>query len=100
MSALKAKQLINTRWHLHISTFLLSLQSVAEHAQNILLSELKRFERLLFPHLSQSEDSSTTGDKEQDNSASEGALKITLHVLKKMGKKELANKLEKRKYQE
>lgn len=86
--------------HALLSLCFLSLQSVAEHAQNILLSELKRFERMLFPHLSQSEDNSTTGDKEQDNSASEGALKITLHVLKKMGKKELANKLEKRKYKE
>lgn len=86
--------------HAFVSFCFLSLQSVAEHAQNILLSELKRFERMLFPQLSQNEDSSTTGDKEQDNSASEGALKITLHVLNKMGKKELANKLEKRKNQE
>lgn len=86
--------------HALLSLCFLSLQSVAEHAQNILLSELKRFERMLFPHLSQSEDSSATGVKEQDNSVSEGALKITLHVLKKMGKKELANKLEKRKYKE
>lgn len=78
-----------------------------EHAKNILVSELKRYERMLFPHLSQSsesekpdEDGLTTEDKKQDNSASDGALKITLHVLKEMGQRELANKLEKCKYQE
>lgn len=76
-----------------------------EHAKNILLSELKRYKRILFPHLSQSiesdkqdEDCLTAEDKKQDNSASEGVLKITLHVFKDMGQRELANKLEKRKY--
>lgn len=75
-----------------------------EHSNNILLSELRRYKRLLFPHLSQpesekhDEDRLTTEDKNQDSSASEGVLKITLHVLKEMGQRELANILEKRKY--
>lgn len=61
---------------------------------------------MLFPHPSQSEsekqdeDSLTTADKMQDNGAGEGVLKITLHVLKEMGQTELADKLEKREYQE
>lgn len=80
---------------------------VEEHAKNILLSELKRYKRILFPHLSQSiesdkqdEDCLTAEDKKQDNSASEGVLKITLHVFKDMGQRELANKLEKHIYGE
>ncbi|XP_078112704.1 NLR family CARD domain-containing protein 3-like isoform X3 [Sander vitreus] len=79
---------------------------VEEHSNNILLSELRRYKRLLFPHLSQpesekhDEDRLTTEDKNQDSSASEGVLKITLHVLKEMGQRELANKLEKHVYGE
>lgn len=82
------------------------LQLVEERAKNILQSELERYKKMLFPHLSQSseyekqdEDGLTTEDKKQDNSASEGVLKITLHVLKEISQRELANKLEKRKYQ-
>ncbi|XP_074489878.1 NLR family CARD domain-containing protein 3-like isoform X2 [Sebastes fasciatus] len=79
---------------------------VEEHSKNILLSEQKKYKRMLFPHLSQSEsekqdeDSLTTADKMQDNGAGEGVLKITLHVLKEMGQTELADKLEKHIYGE
>ncbi|XP_070763734.1 NLR family CARD domain-containing protein 3-like [Enoplosus armatus] len=80
---------------------------VEKHALNILLSELKGYGRMLFPHLSpsaesdeQEDDCLTTEDKKQDSSASEGALKITLHVLKEIGQRELANKLEKHIYGE
>lgn len=82
------------------------MQLVEADSKNILMSELKRYERMLFPHQSESgsekqdEDTLTIEDKMQDNSASEGVLKITLHVLKEMGHRELANKLEKRKYQD
>lgn len=83
------------------------LQLVELRARNVLLSELKRFERMLFPHLTlssetaeQGEDSSAREDKKPDDSASDGALKITLHVLKEMGQRKLASELEKRKYHE
>ncbi|KAK2842653.1 hypothetical protein Q5P01_012853 [Channa striata] len=81
---------------------------VEEHAVNILRSELKRYEKMLFPHPhkppssgseNQEEECLSTADK-IDDTASEGVLKITLHVLKEMGQKELANKLEKHIYGE
>ncbi|XP_041651237.1 NLR family CARD domain-containing protein 3-like [Cheilinus undulatus] len=82
-------------------------QLVEEHAKNILLHELKRFKRMLFPNLPPSSesdkknhDSLSTEDTGEDTNASEGALKITLHVLKKLGKKQLANTLEKNIYGE
>lgn len=69
--------------------------------------ELRKYKRMLFPHLSQSSESEnqdkdrlTTEDKQEDSSASEGALKITLHVLKDIGQRELANQLEKHIYGE
>uniref|UniRef100_A0A3Q3JBZ2 B30.2/SPRY domain-containing protein n=1 Tax=Monopterus albus TaxID=43700 RepID=A0A3Q3JBZ2_MONAL len=76
---------------------------------DILRRELQRFKRMLFPHLHTSQSSESemqeqggliTEGRQQDNSASEGALKITLHVLKEMGRKDLADELEKRKYQQ
>ncbi|XP_070687252.1 NLR family CARD domain-containing protein 3-like [Pempheris klunzingeri] len=81
-------------------------KSVEERAKSILLSELKKYEKMLFPHLSQSPESETqddgrvTEDKKQDSCASEGALMITLQVLKEMGQKELADLLEKNIYGE
>ncbi|CAJ1055955.1 NLR family CARD domain-containing protein 3-like [Xyrichtys novacula] len=73
----------------------------------MLLSELKRFERMLFPHLSQPAESDkqnrdclSAEDTKGDASVSEGALKIALHILKKIGQRELANKLEKSVYGE
>ncbi|XP_059190621.1 uncharacterized protein LOC131972868 [Centropristis striata] len=68
---------------------------VEEHSVNILLSELKRYKKMLFPHLSQSENEKQDEDKTQETSCSDGVLKIALHVLKEMGQTELANKLEK-----
>ncbi|XP_060892017.1 NLR family CARD domain-containing protein 3-like [Labrus mixtus] len=80
---------------------------VEEHAQNALLCEIKRFKEMLFPHLTQSsgsdkpnQDCSNTEDTNEDTSASEGALKITLHTLKKIGHKALADQLEKNVYGE
>ncbi|XP_034540817.1 NLR family CARD domain-containing protein 3-like [Notolabrus celidotus] len=82
-------------------------KAVEEHAKNILWRELKRFERILFPNLSQpaesneqNEDCLSSVDPKEDTSASEGALKITLHVLRTMGQRELANTLEKNVYGE
>uniref|UniRef100_A0A4W5JT60 B30.2/SPRY domain-containing protein n=1 Tax=Hucho hucho TaxID=62062 RepID=A0A4W5JT60_9TELE len=65
-------------------------------------NELKMFKRILSPELPQGFESQKQ-DKEvvdaeyekQESSAREGALKITLHVLRKMNQKELADKLEK-----
>ncbi|XP_076588690.1 NLR family CARD domain-containing protein 3-like [Chaetodon auriga] len=77
---------------------------VEVHAKDILLSELRRYERMLFPQPSQPaeqhEDNVTAEDKKQDDGASDGALKITLHVLKEMGQRKLASKLEKHIYGE
>ncbi|XP_022611758.1 NLR family CARD domain-containing protein 3-like isoform X2 [Seriola dumerili] len=80
---------------------------VETQGMEIFQSELKRYRRMLFPHLSQSsvsekqdEESLTTEDEKQDSSASEGVLKVTLHVLKEMGHSALANELEKHIYGE
>ncbi|XP_010773410.1 protein NLRC3-like isoform X1 [Notothenia coriiceps] len=77
------------------------------HIKKIVLRELKSYERKLFPHLShnsesemQNEDTMTSEEIKPDNDASEGVLKITLHVLKEMGQREIANKLEKHIYGE
>uniref|UniRef100_A0A674DHK0 NLR family CARD domain-containing protein 3-like n=1 Tax=Salmo trutta TaxID=8032 RepID=A0A674DHK0_SALTR len=65
-------------------------------------NELKMFKRILSPELpegfeSQKQDREVvdTEDEKQESSAREGALKITLHVLRKMNQKELADTLEK-----
>ncbi|XP_045568146.1 NLR family CARD domain-containing protein 3-like [Salmo salar] len=65
-------------------------------------NELKMFKRILSPELpegfeSQKQDKEVVGaeDEKQERSAREGALKITLHVLREMNQKELADTLEK-----
>ncbi|XP_071241570.1 NLR family CARD domain-containing protein 3-like isoform X1 [Salvelinus alpinus] len=65
-------------------------------------NELKMFKRILSPELpegfeSQKQDKEVVDaeDEKQESSAREGALKITLHVLRKMNQKELADTLEK-----
>ncbi|KAK6274320.1 hypothetical protein J4Q44_G00392790 [Coregonus suidteri] len=67
-------------------------------------NELKMFKRILSPELpegfeSQKQDKEVVDaeDEKQESSAREGALKITLHVLRKMNQKELADTLEKSK---
>ncbi|KAM9545656.1 NACHT, LRR and PYD domains-containing protein 3-like isoform 2-T2 [Salvelinus alpinus] len=83
-------------------TDLASIFSVLE--ENILTfvkNELKMFKRILSPELpegfeSQKQDKEMvdTEDEKQESSAREGALKITLHVLRKMNQTELADTLE------
>uniref|UniRef100_A0AAZ3Q7D0 NACHT, LRR and PYD domains-containing protein 12-like n=1 Tax=Oncorhynchus tshawytscha TaxID=74940 RepID=A0AAZ3Q7D0_ONCTS len=63
-------------------------------------NELKRYKRILSPELpqgfeSQKQEVVDAEDEKQERSAREGALKITLHVLRKMNQKELADTLEK-----
>ncbi|XP_055754698.1 NACHT, LRR and PYD domains-containing protein 12-like isoform X1 [Salvelinus fontinalis] len=63
-------------------------------------NELKMFKRILSPELpegfeSQKQEVVDAEDEKQESSAREGALKITLHVLRKMNQKELADTLEK-----
>ncbi|XP_071236775.1 NLR family CARD domain-containing protein 3-like isoform X5 [Salvelinus alpinus] len=65
-------------------------------------NELKMFKRILSPELpegfeSQKQDKEVvdTEDEKQESSAREGALKITLHVLRKMNQNDLADTLEK-----
>uniref|UniRef100_A0A8C7HFN2 NACHT domain-containing protein n=1 Tax=Oncorhynchus kisutch TaxID=8019 RepID=A0A8C7HFN2_ONCKI len=65
-------------------------------------NELKMFKRILHPELpegfeSQKQEVVDAEDKKQESSAREGALKITLHILRKMNQKELADTLEKSK---
>ncbi|XP_045068379.1 NLR family CARD domain-containing protein 3-like, partial [Coregonus clupeaformis] len=73
-----------------------------ENIMTFLKNELKMFKRILSPELpegfeSQKQDKEVVDaeDEKQESSAREGALKITLHVLRKMNQKELADTLEK-----
>ncbi|XP_014015954.1 NLR family CARD domain-containing protein 3 isoform X1 [Salmo salar] len=65
-------------------------------------SELKTFQRILNPDLPECFESQREGEekvdaeeKKQEKSAKEGALKITLHILRGINQKGLANTLEK-----
>ncbi|XP_071028903.1 NLR family CARD domain-containing protein 3-like [Oncorhynchus clarkii lewisi] len=65
-------------------------------------NKMKMFKRILSPELpegfeSQKQDKEVVDaeDEKQESSAREGALKITLHILRKMNQKELADTLEK-----
>uniref|UniRef100_A0A8C7SEJ3 B30.2/SPRY domain-containing protein n=1 Tax=Oncorhynchus mykiss TaxID=8022 RepID=A0A8C7SEJ3_ONCMY len=73
-----------------------------EKMMTFVKNELKMFKRILSPELpegfeSQKQDKEVVDpeDEKQESSAREGALKITLHVLRKMNQKELADTLEK-----
>ncbi|KAK6285207.1 hypothetical protein J4Q44_G00389640 [Coregonus suidteri] len=75
-----------------------------ENIMTFVKNELKMFKRILSPELpegfeSQKQDKEVVDaeDEKQESSAREGALKITLHVLRKMNQKELADTLEKSK---
>ncbi|XP_070999991.1 NLR family CARD domain-containing protein 3-like [Oncorhynchus clarkii lewisi] len=73
-----------------------------ENIMTFVKNELKMFKRILSPELpegfeSQKQDKEVVDpeDEQQESSAREGALKITLHILRKMNQKELADTLEK-----
>ncbi|XP_064872937.1 NLR family CARD domain-containing protein 3-like [Oncorhynchus nerka] len=71
-----------------------------EKIMTFVKNELKMFKRILGPELpegfeSQKQEVVDAEDEKQESSAREGALKITLHILRKMNQKELADKLEK-----
>uniref|UniRef100_A0AAZ3RN16 NACHT, LRR and PYD domains-containing protein 12-like n=1 Tax=Oncorhynchus tshawytscha TaxID=74940 RepID=A0AAZ3RN16_ONCTS len=71
-----------------------------ENIITFMKNELKRYKRILSPELpqgfeSQKQEVVDAEDEKQERSAREGALKITLHVLRKMNQKELADTLEK-----
>ncbi|XP_071191300.1 NLR family CARD domain-containing protein 3-like isoform X2 [Salvelinus alpinus] len=73
-----------------------------EKIMTFVKNELKIFQKILCPELpegfeSQKQDKEVVDaeDEKQESSAREGALKITLHVLRKMNQKELADTLEK-----
>uniref|UniRef100_A0A8C7HFT6 NACHT, LRR and PYD domains-containing protein 12-like n=1 Tax=Oncorhynchus kisutch TaxID=8019 RepID=A0A8C7HFT6_ONCKI len=84
-------------------TDLASIFSVLEeNIMTFVKNELKMFKRILSPELpegfeSQKQDKEVVDaeDEQQESSAREGALKITLHILRKMNQKELADTLEK-----
>uniref|UniRef100_A0A674A9B4 NACHT domain-containing protein n=1 Tax=Salmo trutta TaxID=8032 RepID=A0A674A9B4_SALTR len=72
-----------------------------EKIMTFVKNELKMFKRILSPELpegferqKQDEEVVDAEDEKQESSAREGALKITLHVLRKMNQKELADTLE------
>ncbi|KAM9471279.1 NACHT, LRR and PYD domains-containing protein 3-like isoform 1-T2 [Salvelinus alpinus] len=71
-----------------------------ENIMTFVKNELKMFKRILSPELpegfeSQKQEVVDAEDEKQESSAREGALKITLHVLRKMNQMELADTLEK-----
>uniref|UniRef100_A0A674AGH9 NACHT domain-containing protein n=1 Tax=Salmo trutta TaxID=8032 RepID=A0A674AGH9_SALTR len=73
-----------------------------EKMMTFVKNELKMFKRILSPELpegfeSQKQDEEVVDaeDEKQESSAREGALKITLHILRKINQKELADTLEK-----
>ncbi|KAM9471274.1 NLR family CARD domain-containing protein 3-like isoform 2-T2 [Salvelinus alpinus] len=71
-----------------------------EKIMTFVKNELKMFKRILSPELpegfeSQKQEVVDAEDEKQESSAREGALKITLHVLRTMNQKELADTLEK-----
>ncbi|XP_031669580.1 NLR family CARD domain-containing protein 3-like isoform X3 [Oncorhynchus kisutch] len=71
-----------------------------EKMMTFVKNELKMFKRILSPELpegfeSQKQEVVDAEDEKQESSAREGALKITLHILRKMNQKELADTLEK-----
>uniref|UniRef100_A0A8C7KAN4 Uncharacterized protein n=1 Tax=Oncorhynchus kisutch TaxID=8019 RepID=A0A8C7KAN4_ONCKI len=73
-----------------------------EKMMTFVKNELKMFKRILSPELPEGFESQKqerevvdAEDEKQESSAREGALKITLHVLRKMNQKELAETLEK-----
>ncbi|XP_064866959.1 LOW QUALITY PROTEIN: NLR family CARD domain-containing protein 3-like [Oncorhynchus nerka] len=73
-----------------------------EKIMTFVKNELKMFKKILSPELpqgfeSQKQDKEVEDaeDEKQESSAREGALKITLHILRKMNQKELADTLEK-----
>ncbi|XP_071269004.1 NACHT, LRR and PYD domains-containing protein 12-like isoform X3 [Salvelinus alpinus] len=73
-----------------------------EKIMTFVKNELKMFKRILSPELpegfeSQKQDKEVVDaeDEKQESSAREGALKITLHILRKLNQKELADTLEK-----
>uniref|UniRef100_A0AAZ3RDD0 NACHT, LRR and PYD domains-containing protein 12-like n=1 Tax=Oncorhynchus tshawytscha TaxID=74940 RepID=A0AAZ3RDD0_ONCTS len=75
---------------------------IEENIMTFMKNELKMFKRILSPELpqgfeSQKQDKEVVDaeDEKQESSAREGALKITLHFLRKMNQKELADTLEK-----
>uniref|UniRef100_A0AAZ3P217 FISNA domain-containing protein n=1 Tax=Oncorhynchus tshawytscha TaxID=74940 RepID=A0AAZ3P217_ONCTS len=78
-------------------TYLLNLfQMLEEKIMTFVKNELKMFKRILSPELpegfeSQKQDKEVVDaeDEKQESSAREGALKITLHILRKMNQKEL-----------
>uniref|UniRef100_A0A674AAF9 B30.2/SPRY domain-containing protein n=1 Tax=Salmo trutta TaxID=8032 RepID=A0A674AAF9_SALTR len=77
-------------------------QMLEEKMMTFVKNELKMFKRILSPELpegfesqKQDEEVMDADDEKQESSAREGALKITLHILRKMNQKELADTLEK-----
>uniref|UniRef100_A0A8C7TCN5 B30.2/SPRY domain-containing protein n=1 Tax=Oncorhynchus mykiss TaxID=8022 RepID=A0A8C7TCN5_ONCMY len=73
-----------------------------EKIMTFVKNELRLFKRILSPELpegfeSRKQEVVDAEDEKQESNAREGALKITLHILRKMNQKELADTLEKSK---
>ncbi|KAL0992680.1 hypothetical protein UPYG_G00096650, partial [Umbra pygmaea] len=69
-------------------------QSLEEKCVTFLKKELRRFKRILSPKLPEKKEAVDTEDEKPESSASEGALKITLHILRNMNHKDIADKLQ------
>uniref|UniRef100_A0A8C8IWI6 Uncharacterized protein n=1 Tax=Oncorhynchus tshawytscha TaxID=74940 RepID=A0A8C8IWI6_ONCTS len=79
-----------------LTNLLYLFQMLEEKIMTFVKNELKMFKRILSPELpegfeSQKQDKEVVDpeDEQQESSAREGALKITLHILRKMNQKEL-----------
>ncbi|XP_036798371.1 NLR family CARD domain-containing protein 3-like [Oncorhynchus mykiss] len=86
----------------HLTDLASIFSMLEEKILTFVKNELKMFKRILSPELpegfeSQKQDKEVVDaeDEKQESNAREGALKITLHVLRKMNQKELADTLEK-----
>ncbi|KAL0992676.1 hypothetical protein UPYG_G00096590 [Umbra pygmaea] len=69
-------------------------QSLEEKCVSFLKKELKRFKRILSPKLPEKKEAVDTEDEKPESSASEGALKITLHILRNMNHMDIADTLQ------
>ncbi|KAL0992683.1 hypothetical protein UPYG_G00096690 [Umbra pygmaea] len=69
-------------------------QSLEEKCVSFLKKELKRFKMILSPKLPEKKEAVDTEDEKPESSASEGALKITLHILRNMNHKDIADTLQ------
>ncbi|KAL0992677.1 hypothetical protein UPYG_G00096600 [Umbra pygmaea] len=68
--------------------------SLEEKCVSFLKKELKRFKRILSPKLPEKKEAVDTEEEKPESIAREGALKITLHILRNMNHMDIADLLQ------